>query len=139
MTGESTLWGAFLYTYFNYVDRRRIHAKIENEFQFAKDFSMMKWMRENFICSFLVVAATILCVLFSQFFVEENIGHHCEGEDCPICQLMLQCEKQLEVIGIVPLISIVLFFGGVELLKMDAEGIFIPSNSLLSQKVRFDD
>ncbi len=47
-------------------------------------------------------------VLFLSAFIACEAGHDCEGEDCPVCQCIMQCENILRNIdGGVTLHSIV--------------------------------
>ena len=47
-----------------------------------------------FLCAVLVIG-----MLFSSFFIAAEHGHHCHGEDCPICQMVAVCENILENVG----------------------------------------
>lgn len=38
-----------------------------------------------------------LSVLFSGLFLYAEMNHDCEGEHCPICEIMAQCEEVLSV------------------------------------------
>lgn len=38
-------------------------------------------------------------VLLSCVFISREAGHDCEGEDCPICACIVQCENVLRQMG----------------------------------------
>ncbi|MCR5652928.1 MAG: hypothetical protein K6F88_03915 [Ruminococcus sp.] len=48
----------------------------------------------------LALAAVILFVMaFSLFVVAAEAGHHCHGEDCPICELIAVCENNIRLMS----------------------------------------
>lgn len=48
-----------------------------------------------------IVAALFLCafVTCSALFISMELDHNCEGEDCPVCSVLLQCENSLRQMG----------------------------------------
>ena len=92
----------------------------------------------NRILAWVAVLATVLCVLLSVLFIRENLNHHCDGEDCPICQLMLQCEKQLDSMDCVVVVAAVSVFYALIQQVVDATDACVWANSLISRKVRLD-
>ena len=87
--------------------------------------------------------ATILAVLlivffvFSIFFIAHEADHDCTGENCPICEQIVICEKTLEELGsgiITIIIIIATVFGGVyKLLCFDENRA--KKDSLVSLKI----
>ncbi len=43
--------------------------------------------------------AMLVVVLFSAIFVTVETFHECDGEDCPICEMIHQCENNLRQLG----------------------------------------
>ncbi|MCR5586609.1 MAG: hypothetical protein K6F77_03665 [Lachnospiraceae bacterium] len=84
--------------------------------------------------------AILAFVLFSAFFIAEEIHHDCCGEDCPICACLEQCENTLTQICdglvaqfavIIPVVSLLL-----AIIILDCQN---SSETLVSKKVRLDD
>ena len=87
-----------------------------------------------FICAVLVIG-----MLFSSFFVATEHNHHCQGEDCPICQMVAMCESFLDQVGAGMLIYAVailaaLFITSIGLLP----ACNLTAPTLVSQKVRLN-
>lgn len=88
-----------------------------------------------------ILAAVLLAVvLVSSFYIAGEAGHDCEGENCPVCETIRQCEAVLRQAGlgvilaastVVPAVWIVL------------SGSLCPHNpvqeTLVSMKVRLND
>ena len=45
------------------------------------------------ICAMILAAAVFGCVLFMLFFMANEMGHDCSGEDCEICFCLEICEE----------------------------------------------
>ena len=99
---------------------------------------MKNTKRNNRILAWVAVLATVLCVLLSVLFIRENLNHHCDCEDCPICQLMLQCEKQLESMDCVVAVAAVSVFFALAQQVNPSTDVCVWANSLISQKVRLN-
>lgn len=41
----------------------------------------------------------LVIVMFSAFFIAAEKGHHCCGEDCPVCVTIQLCENMLRTLG----------------------------------------
>ncbi len=105
----------------------------------------MRFMRngENRIRNFLLgytAFAMLLVVLFSAVFVSVETFHDCDGDSCPVCALIQQCENNLSQLGdgSVPLYMAfltVLLLGTVLLLK---DNILVYSTPV-SSMVRMND
>ena len=48
----------------------------------------------------LIGIAMLFVVLFSAVFVSVESIHDCDGNDCPICAVIMQCENNLEQLGV---------------------------------------
>ncbi len=88
-----------------------------------------------FLCAVLVIG-----MLFSSFFISAEQGHHCHGQDCPICEMVAVCESILDNVGAGMFIYAVailtaLFITATALLP--TRNLRVPT--LVSQKVRLND
>lgn len=50
--------------------------------------------RQNRIAA-VIAAITVLVVLFSSAYIVEHADHDCTGEDCPICEQLYACARNL--------------------------------------------
>lgn len=43
-------------------------------------------------------AALVLCisVLCAVFFLSSHIHHHCTGDECTVCAVLIQCEQRMQ-------------------------------------------
>ena len=88
-----------------------------------------------FLCVMLITG-----MLFSCFFIAAESGHHCQSEDCPICQMVVVCENFLNHVGVGLSICAAAVFAVLFLSKTDL--IFtcdLKTPTLVSQKVRLND
>ena len=46
-----------------------------------------------------VLAAMVSAEVFAVAEIFHAAGHDCEGKDCPVCALVLQCEQVLQSLG----------------------------------------
>ncbi len=46
-----------------------------------------------------VLAAMLSAEVFAVAEIFHAAGHDCEGKDCPVCALVLQCEQALQSLG----------------------------------------
>lgn len=87
----------------------------------------------------VVIVATLLVVLFSAVFVGKYLNHRCDDENCPICEMMVECETNLKLLGTA---IILLVATGLVLNKVKSLCVIITKavicNSLISQKVRLN-
>ena len=62
-----------------------------------------KGLIETFVA--MLGMAMLVVVLFSAVFVASESQHDCDGDECPICAVLQQCENNLNQLGsgIVPL------------------------------------
>ena len=51
--------------------------------------------------SIIMAIMVLFVVLFSAFFIANESGHDCDGDDCPICSCMQQCSENLQLSGII--------------------------------------
>ncbi len=89
--------------------------------------------------SLFLVAMLLIGMLFSAFFIAAEHDHHCQGEDCPICQIVAICES------IVNNLSTGLFIYAVALLTflfispvLLSSSCNLKTPTLISQKVRLN-
>lgn len=94
----------------------------------------------NRILSLVALIATVFVVLISNMLISENVNHHCHGEaDCPICSLIVQCEKNINTVGsgliIIAVAAMVYFVAAVTVSNYKYQSV---QTTLVSQKVRLD-
>lgn len=100
---------------------------------------MIKNRRFNRMIALVVMVATVLVILFSTVFLVKHAHHHCCGEDCPVCAVMLQCSNNLRSIGTAIFFVAIGVYLFTSLLKKVYLGEDINlGNSLISQKVRMN-
>lgn len=82
-----------------------------------------------------VLLGVILCVsiLCSALFLSLETHHDCAGEDCPICAVVMQCERLLQSGGIV------CFAIAASFLAFSREDRFLPKDSFYSAKTLFSE
>lgn len=89
---------------------------------------------------FAVILAAIFfaTILFSYFFIVEQIHHDCTGEDCPICmeiQAALQTISSIKILSTLPLILSV-FYVITQLCMIISESNCVK-DTLITLKVEF--
>ena len=79
-------------------------------------------------------------VLSSAFFIAFETNHECTGEDCPICELIIQCVNTLHQIGewIAPLSAAVIPIVFMLYIAHRFD-LFFLQETLISRKVRLND
>lgn len=97
----------------------------------------LKRMRD-LIISFLC-AALLLGVLFSAFFIANEYHHDCTGEECPICQIIAECEAFINQIatGLVIAFEAVLVLAAAQDIRVML-GNLLVADTLVTQKVRLN-
>lgn len=100
------------------------------------DNSILKFKR-----SIAIVAAVMLLfgMIFSAAFIAHESVHDCTGEDCPICQMIGQCEnfvKRLAPVFICAVFSFLLAAQVFYAETIEEENLFKPT--LLSLRVRLN-
>ena len=61
-----------------------------------------KFISGKIACTLTAIAAALFLCAFvtcSAFFISMELDHDCEGEDCPVCSVLLQCENSLHQMG----------------------------------------
>ncbi len=94
----------------------------------------------NNIVSMVAILATVFVMLVSGMFLAENANHHCNDEaHCPVCTLIVQCEKNIKTIGS-GLIIVLAAAMVIETTVVSAANFKYQSvqTTLVSQKVRLD-
>ncbi len=98
--------------------------------------------RNNAINSLVAVLgmAMLVVMLFSAVFVASETMHDCQGDECPVCAMIHQCENNLNQLGgmAVPFAALitVVFILFVGMLNFD---IFHIYSTLVSNMVRMND
>ena len=83
--------------------------------------------------------AMLVVVLFSAVFVASETHHDCQGDGCPVCEILQQCENNLNQLGsgIIPLAVAVMaafyLFAGVS-----DTGVFRIFSTPVSNMVRLN-
>ena len=100
---------------------------------------MMQMLKKRKIAAWVALFAIVFVMLASMLFISGHAHHDCTGEDCPICEVLMMCETNLKMTGVVALVCICHFFS-VRIIKSE----FLVSrtyvfDSLISQKVRMND
>lgn len=87
----------------------------------------------------VVVVATLLVVLFSAAFIAKYATHECDDNECPICEMMVECETTLKTLGIAAILMVVAWLIIPRIKQVCIEITrTMSSNSLISQKVRMN-
>ena len=88
-----------------------------------------------------VLAVVLLAVvLFSSYYIAEESGHHCEGEECQICENIRQCEAVLQQLGLGIILMASLVIPTVwSMLAKNLRECTFTAETLVSKKVRLND
>ena len=88
-----------------------------------------------------VLAVVLLAVvLFSSYYIAREAGHHCEGEECPICENIRQCEAVLQQLGLGIILVASLVMPTVwSLITRSLRAYMFAAETLVSRKVRLND
>lgn len=91
------------------------------------------------IASLLLITILFLVVMLSTFFIANEIHHHCDGDECPICILIEQCENTLKQIkyGFVNYYKFALFLLIISIVHI-SHIFYLIEDSLVSQKIRMN-
>ena len=92
------------------------------------------------IAAGILTVVLLAVVLVSSFYIAEEADHDCEGEDCPICETIRQCEALLHQVGL----GIILVASTVvptvwSVLTGSLRACDLPQETLVSMKVRLND
>ena len=101
---------------------------------------MTERKRLNNIVSMVAILATVFVMLVSGMFLAENANHHCNDEaHCPVCSLIVQCEKNIKTIGSGLIIALVAAMVLVTMAQTTTHFEYQSvQTTLVSQKVRLD-
>ncbi|MBO5560155.1 MAG: hypothetical protein J6A07_00730 [Firmicutes bacterium] len=96
----------------------------------------IKSRKTVFFASIMLLAA----ILLSTLLVAAEADHDCEGDGCPVCACIHQCENCLSLLsgGCAAVFSFVFFYDFVIFIKNAAADI-LESVTLITQKVRLND
>ena len=95
---------------------------------------------KNIIIAIVALVATLFMMLFSSIYLTEHASHRCEDSShCPVCSMMVQCERSLKTLGTGLAVAVVALVSFV-LLTDISQGYSFQSiqATLISQKVRMD-
>ena len=91
------------------------------------------------ITAAIIAMMVVFIVFLSAFCLGHEAGHDCSGEDCPICDIMRQCENALRGLSegiadpaVVMLPAVLALFVAVLFVS------FISSETLVSRKIRLN-
>lgn len=101
---------------------------------------MLNSNTSNRIIAMVALVATLFLMLFSSFYITEHASHHCDDSaHCPVCTMMVQCERSLKTLGTGLAVAVVALVSFV-LLTDISQGYSFQSvqTTLISQKVRMD-
>lgn len=105
---------------------------------FSKDISKEQNKLLSGISLFLC-AMLLFGMLFSSFFIASEYNHHCQGDECPICQTVAICESFLDNttagLSISAMAVLAVLFAVYQYL-LNNNHLVIPT--LVSQKVRLN-
>ena len=68
----------------------------------------------------ITAIAMLLVILLAGIFIALEADHDCEGEDCPVCECMEQCQSTLNQLGSVSVTGMAVLF---PILLLIASGI----------------
>ena len=87
----------------------------------------------------IIATMMLIAVLFSAVFIAVESGHDCDGEDCPICTCIHQCENTLHNLGNGLISSSFVISPVVIILYTGVCALFVFAQStLVSNKVRLN-
>ncbi len=100
---------------------------------------MLKDVKSKRITAMIAMAAVLFVMLFSAIYISKHADHKCEGERCPVCAVMEQCENNIKNIEAIASLVAVAFCLGLSVYKSEKYVIVTYSDySLISQKVRMN-
>lgn len=99
---------------------------------------MNKKLSNKFII-WCVVVVTLLVMLLSATFIGKYATHQCDGDECPICEMVAECTTNLKTLGMAAILLVAVCFL-VRELKQSCVVITsaMSCNSLFFQKVRMN-
>ncbi len=68
-------------------------------FRDIKAMQDLRFSNKNRIAATMIAVMVIVFMLFSALFIAVETAHHCDGEDCPICSSIQQCENIFHHVG----------------------------------------
>ena len=58
----------------------------------------MKKVANRFIV-FTIMISVVLMLVISSFMITKHMHHHCTGNNCPVCQEIIQCINNVRLLG----------------------------------------
>ena len=78
-------------------------------------------------------------VLFSTLYIASETDHECDGEHCPVCMILMQCENTLRSLGDGPAIVATALLPVLCILKAaESYMTFAAPDTLVLNKVRLN-
>ena len=82
----------------------------------------------------------LLVILLAGVFIVMEADHDCEGEDCPVCECLEQCQTALHQTGNTPVICITAYFSVLLLITGQILPVKVTlKDTPVSTKVRLND
>ncbi|MBQ9278161.1 MAG: hypothetical protein IJ224_05955 [Lachnospiraceae bacterium] len=93
----------------------------------------------NKILPSMLIILFIVSIFLSLTYISKEAGHHCEGENCPICETLLICENHINQLGgfITILLTAYIFITVINSNKTAIEKLFVYK-TLITQGVRMN-
>jgi len=91
------------------------------------------------IVVFPAVILMVLTLCLAAFFIAAEAHHHCEGEECHICDCIRQCEAVLyRTKGTVALVPAIVISVALFLFSAELKGADLLQTTPVSEKVRIN-
>jgi len=87
----------------------------------------------------ITAIAMLLVILLAGIFIILEADHDCEGEDCPVCECMEQCQATLHQLGSVTVTGKAVLFPILLLIVLSVHiAAVLPKQTPVSIKVRLN-
>ena len=92
------------------------------------------------IAAGFLAVVLLAVVLISSWYIAEEAGHDCTGENCPVCETIRQCETVLRHVGLGVLLAVSVVIPTVlHSLSGSLRAYELPQRTPVSLKVRLND
>ncbi len=89
----------------------------------------------SFIMAFLLIGSIFL----SLTYMSMEFSHHCEAENCPVCETLLVCENNINhICGIIASILLMFIFFSLKSLQEKLTDNYFIFKSLVTQRIRMN-
>lgn len=87
----------------------------------------------------ITAIAMLLVILLAGIFIILEADHDCEGEDCPVCECMEQCQATLHQLGSITVTGKAVLFPILLLIVLSVHIVAVfPKQTPVSIKVRLN-